>query len=272
MLYHHALSMFAGALLTFQVMSAASAGPAAAQRGARDAVNVLFFGDSLTAAYGLAPEQGFAGLIREKAAGLAAPVEVLIAGVSGETTAGGVRRIGWLLRRDIDVIVLALGGNDGLRGIDPESTRDNLERIIDQVRRANPEAKVIIAGMEAPPNMGADYTADFRRVFKEVAAATDASLVPFLLEGVAAVPELNLPDGIHPNPEGHKIVADNVWEVLGPILEEMLEEKTRAVGPETDGRQGEAQKTEMTPRFSRMATMSSSTTIGVARMRIPRAS
>lgn len=201
---------------------------------------MLFFGDSLTAAYGLAPEQGFAGLIREKVAGLSSPVDVVIAGVSGETTAGGVRRIGWLLRRDIDVMVLALGGNDGLRGIDPESTRDNLQKIIDQVRQVNPGVKMIIAGMEAPPNMGADYTADFRRVFREVAEANDASLIPFLLEGVAAVPELNLPDGIHPNPEGHRILAANVWKVLGPMLEVMLEETMRAVRPEADGRQGEA--------------------------------
>lgn len=221
MLQNGTLYMFAGALLTFQVMIIEPRIEAAVPRQGEDGITVLFFGDSLTAAYGLAPEQGFAGLVREKVVGLSPPVRVLIAGVSGETTAGGVRRIGWLLRRKVDVLVLALGGNDGLRGIDPESTRANLQKIIDQVRQSNPQAKVIVAGMEAPPNMGPDYTRSFRRVFGEVAEANDASLIPFLLQGVAAVPELNLPDGIHPNPEGHRIVAQNVWMVLGPTLEEL---------------------------------------------------
>jgi acyl-CoA thioesterase-1 len=213
--------MFAGALVTFQGGAAEAADRTPVHCETNAPITVLFFGDSLTAARGLAPEQGFAGLIREKVAGFSYPIRVIIAGVSGETTAGGVRRIGWLLRRKIDVMVLALGGNDGLRGIDPQSTRKNLQEIIDLARRSNPRVKLIVAGMEAPPNMGTDYTSSFRRVFKDVAAANDAALIPFLLEGVAAVPELNLPDGIHPNVEGHKIVAKNVWKVLGPLLESM---------------------------------------------------
>lgn len=214
--------MFAGALVTFQGVIAEAMDQTALHRETKAPITVLFFGDSLTAAHGLAPEQGFAGLIRKKVAGYSCPINVMIAGVSGETTAGGVRRIGWLLRRKFDVMVLALGGNDGLRGIDPQSTRKNLQEIIDRVRKWNPHVKLIIAGMEAPPNMGTDYTSSFRRVYKDVAAANDAALIPFLLEGVAAVPELNLPDGIHPNVEGHRIVAKNVWRVLGPLLKSML--------------------------------------------------
>jgi len=224
------LYMFAGAFLTFQVLLS-QAGNQTALPGETDTeITVLLFGDSLTAAYGLAPEQGFAGQIQEKAERLSPVVHTLVAGVSGETTAGGVRRIGWLLRREVDVMVLALGGNDGLRGIDPESTRENLQSIIDRVRAANPRARVIVAGMEAPPNMGTDYTSRFRRIFAEVAAANDAALIPFLLEGVAAEPELNLLDGIHPNVEGHKIVAENVWHVLRPILEEMLADAPKEHG------------------------------------------
>jgi len=216
------LSMFAGAFLTFQGLLAQIGDPRALPAEMDAAIRVLLFGDSLTAAYGLAPEQGFAGLIREKAAQLSPRVHTVIAGVSGETTAGGVRRISWLLRRDVDVVVLALGGNDGLRGIDPESTRENLESIIDQVMASNPRTRLIVAGMEAPPNMGSEYTRRFRSIFEDVAAANDAAFIPFLLEGVAAVPELNLPDGIHPNVKGHEIVAENVWEVLEPILVELL--------------------------------------------------
>jgi acyl-CoA thioesterase-1 len=227
--------MFAVALITFQGLTAEAADQKAVHCETRVAITVLFFGDSLTAAHGLALEQGFAGLIRKKVARFSYPIHVIIAGVSGETTAGGVRRIGWLLRRKIDVMVLALGGNDGLRGIDPRSTRENLQEIIDRVRKSNPHVRVIVAGMEAPPNMGSDYTNSFRRVFKDVAAANDAALIPFLLEGVAGVPKLNLPDGIHPNVEGHKIVADNVWNVLGPLLESMSAGARKRNAPQNKG-------------------------------------
>jgi len=220
MLHTALIYMFAGALLTFQGATSHAAEPWAVSAGTDGVITVLFFGDSLTAAYGLAPEQGFSARIRDKVSG--APIRVVTAGVSGETTAGGVRRIGWLLKRRIDVMVLALGGNDGLRGIDPESMRANLQAIIDRARRVYPRVEVIVAGMEAPPNMGTQYTNRFRGVFTDVAAANSALLIPFLLEGVAAVPELNLPDGIHPNAEGHQIVADHVWEVLGPLLKSML--------------------------------------------------
>lgn len=232
------LYMFAGAWITFQVAILPVMVNGGENVKGASAITVLFFGDSLTAAYGLGPEQGFPGLIQNRVAGLIPPVRVIIAGVSGETTAGGVRRIGWLLKRKIDVLVLALGGNDGLRGIDPSSTRGNLQEIINRARTANPSLKVILAGMEAPPNMGVNYTTVFRKVFREVAEANGITLLPFLLEGVAAVPELNLADGIHPNAAGHRIVADHVWKVLGPILESMRG------GDEITGKLREAGKSE----------------------------
>jgi len=222
------LYMFAGVWMTFQAAASPIAGMRTEATKDDSAITVLFFGDSLTAAYGLAPEQGFPGLIRNKVTGLVPPVRVLIAGVSGETTAGGVRRIGWLLKRRIDVLVLALGGNDGLRGIEPSSMRENLNEIIQRVRASNPVLEVIVAGMEAPPNMGVEYTTRFRKVFRDVAETNQATLLPFLLAGVAADPRLNLSDGIHPNAAGHEIVANHVWKVLGGLLETMRSGASKA--------------------------------------------
>lgn len=180
---------------------------------------IVFFGNSLTAGYGLPPEQSYPALIRERLDSLGYNYRVVNAGVSGETSTGGDSRIDWVLNQPIDIFVLELGGNDGLRGIPPEETRKSLQSIIDKVEEKHPEAEIILAGMQIPPNMGPEYTAEFRRIYPELATGNDVTLLPFLLEGVGGEPELNQPDGIHPNEEGMKIVAENVWEVLKPMVE-----------------------------------------------------
>jgi len=179
---------------------------------------ILFFGDSLTAGYGLDPAQAFPAIIQEKISQQGWNFRVINAGVSGETTAGGLRRIGWVLQRPIDVFVLELGANDGLRGLPVEEAKHNLQAIIDQVKDKYPQAKIILVGMQIPTNLGRDYTSRFRAIFPELAEKNRAVLIPFLLEGVGGVPELNLPDGIHPTAAGQKIVAENVWKVLEPVL------------------------------------------------------
>jgi acyl-CoA thioesterase-1 len=181
---------------------------------------ILFFGNSLTAGYGLDPSEAFPALIQKKIDSLGYNYKVVNAGLSGETTAAGKNRIGWVLRQPVDIFILELGGNDGLRGISPEETRRNLEEIIDKVRQSYPDVKIILAGMQIPPSMGQAYTTQFQEVFPRVAREKDVELVPFLLEGVGGERDLNLPDGIHPNEEGHQIVADNVWQELKPLLKE----------------------------------------------------
>ncbi len=184
---------------------------------------ILFLGNSLTAGLGLDPEQAFPALIRHRIDSLGWRFEVVNAGLSGETTAGGLRRIDWLLRRPVDVLVLALGGNDGLRGIPPEVTKANLQAIIDKARARYPDVRIILAGMQAPPNLGEAFTEPFRSLFPEVARERDVALIPFLLEDVGGVPERNQADGIHPTAEGHRIIAETVWRTLRPILEAMNE-------------------------------------------------
>lgn len=182
---------------------------------------ILFLGNSLTAGYGLDPSLAFPALIQQKIDSLGWAFEVTNAGLSGETTSGGLRRADWLLKKKIDVLVLELGGNDALRGIALELTKENLQAIIEKVKRKYPGVQVVIAGMQAPPNLGQEYTAQFRAIFQELAKKNEAWLIPFLLEGVGGVPELNLPDHIHPTAAGHRIVAENVWKVLRPLLESM---------------------------------------------------
>jgi acyl-CoA thioesterase I len=181
---------------------------------------ILFFGDSLTAGYGLndAATQAFPGLIQQKITDAGLSYRVINAGLSGETTAGGLRRIDWILRTRVDVFVLELGGNDGLRGLDPAVAAKNLQGIIDKLRAKNPSVKLVIAGMQMPVSMGADYTRRFAAIFPELAKANDATLIPFLLDGVGGVPSLNQADGFHPNAAGHRIVADVVWKTLKPLL------------------------------------------------------
>ena len=179
---------------------------------------IVFFGNSLTAGMGLEPEQGFPARIQEKIDSLGLDYFVVNAGISGETTASGESRIGWLMREEIDIFVLELGANDGLRGIPLTETRENLQAIIDAVKKNNPDVKIVLAGMQIPPNMGPEYTSEFRKLFPEIAEKNDAYLIPFLLEDVAGIPELNQADGIHPTEEGQRIVAQNVWDILKPIL------------------------------------------------------
>jgi acyl-CoA thioesterase-1 len=179
---------------------------------------ILFFGNSLTAGYGLEPSQAFSALIAKRIDSLSLPYEVINAGVSGETSSGGDARIDWILKQDIDVFVLELGGNDGLRGIEIAETKKNLQSIIDKVRAKNPETKMILAGMQIPPNMGQDYTSAFKNLYPELAEKNKMVFIPFLLEGVGGEASLNLEDGIHPNEEGQKIVAENVWKALKDVL------------------------------------------------------
>ncbi|ATC63244.1 arylesterase [Nibricoccus aquaticus] len=180
---------------------------------------ILFFGDSLTAGYGLDdPALAFPGRIQEKITAEKLPWRVINAGLSGETTAGGLRRLDWIMRQPVHIFVLELGGNDGLRGLSPEVARTNLQGIIDKVRARNPATRIVIAGMEMPTSMGTDYTTAFRAIYAELARKNDALLIPFLLEGVGGDPKLNLPDGVHPTAEGHIIVAETVWKTLRPLL------------------------------------------------------
>jgi acyl-CoA thioesterase I len=179
---------------------------------------IIFFGNSLTAGYGLTPNEAFPQLVQNKIDSLKLPYKVINAGLSGETTAGGKNRIDWILKQPVSIFVLELGGNDGLRGIPISETRQNLQTIIDRVRAKNPEVKILLAGMQVPPNMGQKYAVEFRQVFVDLAQKNNTALVPFILEGVGGVQELNQADGIHPTAPGHRIVAENVWEELRKLL------------------------------------------------------
>jgi acyl-CoA thioesterase I len=181
---------------------------------------VLFVGTSLTAGYGLGEEQAYPALVQEKIDSAGLQYRVINAGLSGETSAGARRRLDWLLRQPFDVLVLETGANDMLRGQDPDSTRANIEAIVEQVRATRADARIVLAGMLAMPNLGREYGGRFERIYPEVARDLDLVLIPFLLEDVAAQPELNLPDGVHPNEQGQRRVAETVWEVLEPVLRE----------------------------------------------------
>ncbi len=180
----------------------------------------MFFGTSLTAGLGLLrTEDTYVAQVEELAAEAGLPIVAVNAGVSGETSAGGVRRMDWVLEEPLDVLVLELGANDGLRGQNPRAMADNLTAIIADTRSRHPEARILLAGMEAPPNLGSGYTEAFRQVFVDVATDGNAVLIPFLLNGVAGDPDLNRDDGIHPNPEGHRIMAETVWGYLEPVIQ-----------------------------------------------------
>ena len=187
---------------------------------AADTHSILFFGDSLTAGYGLANPgaEAYPALIQKKLEAEGLSWRAVNAGLSGETTSGGLRRIEWILRQPVDIFVLALGANDGLRGINPALSRSNLQQIVDHVRSKNPAAKIVVAGMQMPPSLGEDYTREFSAMFPAVARKNDATLMPFLLEGVGARDEYNQGDHIHPNAAGHAIIAEQVWKVIRPLL------------------------------------------------------
>jgi len=180
---------------------------------------ILFFGDSLTAGYGLDdPSEAFPGVVQNKIDSAKLPYKVINAGVSGETSAGGKGRIAWILKQKVDVFVLELGANDGLRGIPVSETIQNLQAIIDSVKTKYPKATLVMLGMQVPPNMGDVYAGNFKGIFPELAAKNKMALVPFLLKGVGGIPSLNQHDGIHPTAQGAKIVGNNVWQVLKGIL------------------------------------------------------
>jgi acyl-CoA thioesterase I len=179
---------------------------------------IVFFGNSLTAGYGLSPSEAFPALIQNKIDSLNLPYKVINAGVSGETSSGGNSRIDWILRQPLDVFILELGANDGLRGIPIPETKKNLQSIIDKVKAKNPEAILVLAGMQIPPNMGQQYATEFRDIYSELASKNKMTLIPFLLEGVGGEVKLNQQDGIHPTAEGHRIVAKNVWRELKNVL------------------------------------------------------
>lgn len=180
--------------------------------------NILFFGTSLTAGYGLSPEEAYPALIQKKIDSLNLNYKVINGGLSGETSAAGKNRIDWLLKQPVDIFVLELGANDGLRGLSVKETTANLQAVIDKVKKKYPEAKLVMLGMQMPPNMGAAYTTGFRNMFSTLANKNDMIYVPFLLEGVGGVSKLNQGDGIHPTAEGHKILAGNVWMKLQGAL------------------------------------------------------
>ena len=202
------------------ITAARLAAQASSQQAGKPAVSktILFFGNSLSAGFGLDPAEAFPALIQRKIDSLGLNGTVVNAGLSGETSAGGLRRIDWLLQRRIDILVLELGANDGLRGLALDDTRRNLQGIIDRTKQKYPQAQIVIAGMQVPPNLGKTYTQSFRALFPELAQKNEAALIPFLLEGVGGVPALNLADGIHPNAAGHRKVAENVWKILQPLL------------------------------------------------------
>jgi acyl-CoA thioesterase-1 len=179
---------------------------------------ILFYGDSLTAGYGLSTEEAFPNQVEKRLKEKGKTVKVVNAGLSGETSAGGLSRLDWVLRQPIDIFVLELGANDGLRGLPLDQTEANLQKIIDKVKIKNPKVKIVVAGMMVPPNMGQDYTTKFKKVFPALAKKNNASLIPFLLQDVGGIEKLNIADGIHPNAEGHKIVASTVIKTIEPLL------------------------------------------------------
>ena len=180
---------------------------------------ILFYGDSLTAGYGLSKEQAFPAIIEKILKEKGKDYNVVNAGLSGETSAGGLSRLDWILKQPVDIFVLELGANDGLRGLPLNQTENNLQQIIDKVKAKNPNVTIVIAGMMVPPNLGEEYATSFKAIYPKLAKRNNAQLIPFLLDGVAGDEKLNLGDGIHPNVEGHKLVAKNVLTVLMPILE-----------------------------------------------------
>lgn len=207
--------LLASFLLILGVMTGASF----AQETRSQPKRIVILGDSISAGYGLDRKESYPSLLQDKIRAEGLPYEVVNAGVSGDTTAGGLRRLEWALgKQGADVLVIALGGNDGLRGIPPKQTEQNLTSIVEKARRLNPTTKILIAGMQMPDNLGKDYVAAFKAVFPQVAENNETEFLPFLLEGVGGVEEYNLPDRIHPNAKGQRKIADLVWAELRDML------------------------------------------------------
>lgn len=185
------------------------------------APTVVFFGTSLTAGPGLEPEQAYPAQVEKLAAKAGTPIKAINAGLSGETTAGAVRRIDWVLKNPADVVVIETGANDALRGLDPDSARSNIESVVASVKTKQPGAKIALVQMEAPPNFGSPYIRRFHAIYGEIARRENVILLPFLLNNVAGVSRYNQADGVHPNAEGAKIVAENVWKSIAPLIKEL---------------------------------------------------
>lgn len=205
--------------------ASAAADPSRAAPRTTDRRTILFVGTSITAGLGLEPDSAYPQLIDMKLDSLRVPYDAVNAGVSGETSAGLLRRIDWLLREPFDVVVVETGANDGLRGVPVATVRANIQQIVDRIKSSRPDAEIVLVQMEALPNLGEKYTSEFRAMFPEIARRNGLILLPFLLESVAGERELNQPDGIHPNMAGERIVAENVWRVLRPVLERRLQER-----------------------------------------------
>jgi acyl-CoA thioesterase I len=191
---------------------------ASASSLAAEAKRIVVLGDSIAAGFGVDPDEAYPALLQQKIDEAKLPYTIINAGVSGDTTAGGLRRVNWVLRQPVDILILELGGNDGLRGLAVSDTRANLQAIIDRARQKHPKIKILLAGMKMPANMGAEYTADFEKIFPEIAQKNKTALIPFLLENVGGKADLNLPDRIHPTPAGHQLVTQNIWPHLKPLL------------------------------------------------------
>ena len=219
------VSLAYGALLALVACAGQGSDAAASATGdsivarARPRQTILVVGTSLTAGLGLEPEQAYPAILQEKVDSAGLNYEVINAGVSGETSSALLRRIDWVLQQPFEVVVIETGANDGLRGVPVETMRANIQRIIDGVRSMRPRARIALVQMEAPPNMGPRYTRAFRDTYAELARANGVVLLPFLLEGVAGVRSLNQGDGIHPNETGARLVAENVWKGLRPLLD-----------------------------------------------------
>lgn len=203
-----------------EASSVSSPSPPQATPGvSTDVPIVLFLGTSLTAGYGLdPPAQAFPALLQTRMDGEGLKYRVVNGGVSGETSAGALRRVDWLLRQRVAVLVIETGANDSLRGQDPTATRDNIQAILDRARRPSPAPRLVLLGMVAPPNLGSEYGRRFHAIYPELARKNGVVLVPFLLEGVAGIPALNQADGSHPTAEGHRRMAETVWRALRPLL------------------------------------------------------
>jgi acyl-CoA thioesterase-1 len=188
--------------------------------------SILFLGTSLTAGYGLDPEQAYPALIQKKIDSAGLDFRVINAGVSGETSAGALRRLDWLLQQPVSILVVETGANDGLRGLSPDSLRSNIQAIFDRARRLQPSAELVLLGMQVPPNYGRAYAQQFQALYPELARANNAVLVPFLLQGVGGINALNQPDGVHPTAAGQQRMAETVWGVLEPVLKRSEKSET----------------------------------------------
>jgi acyl-CoA thioesterase-1 len=211
--------LVAGALLGCGGDTSPRVAAEAPPRPATERGRIVFLGTSLTAGLGVDPGQAYPALIQTKLDAARLPFEAVNAGVSGETSAGALRRLDWLMRQPVSVLVIETGANDGLRGLDPDSMRANIQAMIDRANQQSPRPRIVLTGMRALPNYGFGYARRFREVYSELAEKNELPLVPFLLQGVAGQGEMNQEDMIHPNPSGHRLIAENVWKVLEPVLE-----------------------------------------------------